>query len=170
MKQSVCKLVLAIFLVAVFCIPAHADPYAPKSEVPAGIEAEKYLRHKIGEITVPQAEEVGIPAYPGAVVVGMSKIDKKRTHPVLTLISSDERSTVSDFYKKHLADWKYEAKKIEEYFWTGEKYFSPARASNQNHPSLILSDLDKNSFLSSEEIGLMPSAKTRIRITYSPVK
>ena len=91
------------------CGMAWADePFANKAQVPADI-GDSYLAKSARDAVIPGKERVGIPSYPGAVVIRTYAVDVRPPAyeglPVVEMISSDDYQTVVDYYKKQLPQW-----------------------------------------------------------------
>ena len=122
---------------------------------------------------IPGKSEVGIPAYPGAYVVGFMPASemtangvKSKTFPTIVLATSDDKATVTAFYKEQLKGWKYKnMMDMFEIFWTGRDEFN---------------SMDMEQATSTRNINIadalqphkdfMPEAKTSISIVYKPGK
>lgn len=151
---------------------AWADEFAPKVTIPKKMENRDFWVNQINSWKIPSKEDVGIPAYPGALIVQfmeastMTSNDKKlETLPIIVLETEDEQSKVAAFYKEKLADWKYENKfEMFDVFWTGDGEFNFMDIDQAaTRPNVQLQNpVDPN--------RLMPTSKTRIQIIYRPNK
>jgi hypothetical protein len=157
---------LFVFFIAGFTQAQYAPWAKLSSDAPNEIAARKY--------PVPTRDEVGIPAYPGAVISSVSapREDtlefKKEVLPFVTLVSKDNPEQVISYYKRKLtkADgWNYK-----EEFKTFVKGkigssltgFVPSVAiRNENGENFDLVYVDQD---------LKNRLKSRIEITYDPEK
>lgn len=86
-----------------------AEAFASKAAIP--VDAEKSHQAKIiRDSVVPDAAKVGIPAYPGAVIIRTFAINdqpfKYEGLPIIELITTDDYETVVAYYKKQLPSWR----------------------------------------------------------------
>lgn len=100
---------LFLCLLSVWMSPAMAEPFAPRPQISEEI-ADSYLAKIARESVIPDQARVGIPAYPGAVVIRTFAVAERPTNyeglPVIEMISSDNYESVIGFYKKQLATWQ----------------------------------------------------------------
>ena len=159
-------------LVAVLTALA-AEPFAPKVDLPKKMENRDMWANMIKNWIVPGKEEVGIPAYPGSVIVALKDTgwmevngEKMDTLPAITLATEDELAKVTAFYKEKLADWKYKNQmNMFDIFWTGKDEFNNMDITEAaTIPNLII----MGAF--SAQTDFLPGAKTAITIVYKPVK
>lgn len=82
------------------CVPAWSGPYAPVDP------SVKMF------VTAPEADVVGIPAYPGAVLYSRTKpmMPGAKNH-MLVLYSADSRDDVFAYYRERLPDWTVQTMK-----------------------------------------------------------
>lgn len=150
-----------------------AESFAPKVEPPKNMANRAMWVKMIEQWDIPSKETVGLPAYPGAVIVaykGASEMTangvKYETLPSLALSTMDEPNMVAAFYKEKLKDWKYERSfGMFDVFWTGrEKFNSLDIREGMTTPNINImeSTPQTNEF--------MPEAKTKITIVFEPVR
>ena len=151
-----------------------AEDFAPKVNPPKKMSNRSYWVKTMSEWEVPSTEEVGAPAYPGALIVQLngptqieSNGEKLATLPIIILESEDEPAKVAAFYKEKLTGWKYENKfGMFDVFWKGGEDFNfmdidqAATRVNIIIQEPIKSDPDR----------MMPTSKARIQIVYDPSK
>lgn len=150
-----------------------AEPFAPKVDLPKNLENRDMWVDVIKNWVVPSKEEVGIPAYPGSVIVALkdkswmeANGEKMDTLPAITLATKDEPAKVTAFYKKKLADWKYKNQmNMFDIFWTGKDEFNNMDITEVAIiPNLIIMEAF------SAQTDFLPGAKTGITIVYKPVR
>jgi hypothetical protein len=150
-----------------------AETFAPKVKLPKKIQNRDMWKNLVKTWVVPSKEEVGIPAYPGSVVValqGKSWMEangiKMDTLPAITLATSDEMAKVTAFYKEKLKDWKYKNQMgMFDIFWTGKDDFNNMDITEAaTIPNLSIMEA------MSTQTDFMPDAKTAITIVFNPAK
>lgn len=163
--EKVLIVVVILFLSGI--TNAQYAPWAKLSkDAPKEISARKY--------PVPTKDEVGIPAYPGAVISSVSapREDtlefKKEVLPFVILVSKDSPEQVISYYKKILTKaggWNFN-----EEFKTFVK--GPQGASLTGFvPNVAIRDESGENFdLVHVDQNLKRNLKSRIEITYDPVK
>ena len=163
------KIILALVTILFFGGFTQAQ-YAPwaklDSNAPKDISSRKY--------PVPTKDEVGIPAYPGAVISSVSAPStdttkyKQEVLPFVILVSTDNPNNVVAFYKRNLTKnkgWNYN-----EEFRTFVKG-KTGTALTGFVPTVSIRDEDGENFdLVYVDQGLKNRLKTRIEITYKPSK
>lgn len=86
-----------------------AEPFASRPQIPADI-GDSYQAQSARDSVIPDAARVGIPAYPGAVIIRTFAVDKRPPKyeglPIIELISTDDYETVIAFYKERLPSWR----------------------------------------------------------------
>jgi hypothetical protein len=162
------KTLTVIFIISVTTF-AQA-PYAPwaklSSNAPKDISSRKY--------PVPTKDEVGIAPYPGAVISSVSAPSEDTTKyaqevlPFVILVSTDNPSNVISFYKRILTKskgWTYSDDLRK--FVKGQT----SKAGTGFIPSVTVRDENGENFdLVYVDQTLKNRLKTRIEITYKPVK
>ena len=159
--------ILIILLLFAGYTQAQFAPWAKLSlNAPKDISSRKYA--------VPTKDEVGIPAYPGAVISSVSAPStdttkyKQEVLPFVILVSTDNPDNVVAFYKRNLTKekgWSYnEDLKT---FVKGKD----ANALTGFVPTVAIRDESGENFdLVYVDEGLKNRLKTRIEITYKPAK
>jgi len=164
-KENIQILMILLF----FSGYANAQ-YAPwaklSSSAPKDISSRNY--------PVPTKEEVGISPYPGAVITSVSAPStdttkyKQAVLPFVILVSTDSPDNVVAFYKRILTKdkgWTYS-----EEFRTFVKG-QTAKALTGFVPAVAIRDENGENFdLVYVEEGLRNRLKSRIEITYNPIK
>jgi hypothetical protein len=173
-KNSLRVRIGLIITVSVAVLTAFAaEPFAPKVDLPKKMENRDMWASLVENWAVPSKEEVGIPAYPGAVIVALAgkswmeaNGEKMDTLPAITLATMDEPAQVTAFYKEKLADWKYKNQmNMFDIFWTGKDEFNNMDVTEAaTTPNLVI----MGAF--SAQTDFLPGAKTAITIVYEPVK
>jgi len=86
-----------------------AEPFAPRPQIPADI-TDNYQAKSARDSVIPEAARVGIPAYPGAVVIRTFAVKERPPKyeglPIIELMTTDDYETVIAFYKRQLSTWK----------------------------------------------------------------
>ncbi len=151
-----------------------SEPFAPKVDLPKNLENRDMWANLVEQWVVPSKEEVGIPAYPGAVIVALkdekgwmeANGEKMDMLPAITLATKDEPAEVTAFYKEKLADWKHKNQmNMFDIFWTGKDDFNNMDVTESaTTPNLVI----MAAF--SAQTDFLPGAKTAITIVYKPVK
>jgi hypothetical protein len=145
-----------------------AEPFAPRANVPVEV-ANTYLGKTAHDSAIPTEKRVGIPTYPGAVVIRTFAVDKRPTTykglPVVEMISADDYQTVVDFYKKKLPSWR-NAELVSAYYFAQNghlNFFKPAEPHVGIHKM-------KTYFLDSDRKTLrkmLPGAQTLIKVFFA---
>ena len=165
-------LIFIILMISFTTIIAE-EAFAPKIQIPEGIENHQYLVMQVESWKVPDKDVIGIPAYPGAFIVAMMdgqvmevNDDTITTFPSLTIATSDDKAKVTAFYKEHLKDWKYKnAFEMFDIFWIGVDEFNNMDMTQaMTTENLVVFDAMEG------EPNFMPEAKTAITIVYKPKK
>ncbi|UCE41380.1 MAG: hypothetical protein JSV17_18440 [Candidatus Aminicenantes bacterium] len=149
------------------------EEFAPVVKLPEKLENRGMWVNMIKNWVVPSKEEVGIPAYPGSVIVALqgkswmeANGEKMDTLPSLTLATKDEPAKVTAFYKEKLADWKHKNQmNMFDIFWTGKETFNNMDVTESaTTPNLVIMEAF------SAQTDFLPGAKTAITIVYKPAK
>ena len=85
-------------------------PYASKPDVPKEL-VKSYIAISINKAQAPDSARVGVPGYPGAMLInsfaGIKKADGEyKRLPYIELISVDDVDTVLTFFDDRLTGWK----------------------------------------------------------------
>lgn len=164
-------LIMAISLTVLTALAT--EPFAPKVDLPKNLENRDMWTNLVKQWVVPSKEEVGIPAYPGSVIVALkdkswmeANGERMETLPAITLATKDEPEKVTAFYKEKLADWKYKNQMdMFDIFWTGKDEFDNMdMTESATTPNIVI----MQAF--SAQTDFLPGAKTVITIVYNPVK
>lgn len=141
--------------------------FAPRPEIPADI-ADTYQAKSARDSVIPDQERVGIPAYPGAVVIRTYAIDERPPKyqglPIVELITTDDYRTVVDYYKKALPSWR-NAELLSAYYFAKHgnlNFFTP------QEPHVGIHKMD-NYYLAGDQKLLrkmLPGAKTLIKVFF----
>ena len=164
MKTSSSPFLLTLLLIV--ALPAGsvlAQPYAPLAQLKTG--APPILRDE----AVPSSDEVGIPAYPDAVILSVSSLQDGSGGkiPFLNLASEDPPEKVVAWYKERLTEmpgWSYdETYKV---FYQGDDVL---KALSMRSPYLNVMELahDAMDMVYVRE-SVKKSLKSRIQIVYQP--
>jgi hypothetical protein len=140
---------ITAFVTGLTCLTASAAPYAPADE------AVKRF------VAVPEADTVGIPAYPGArIFSAVGRIDPETKNSTLVLYTSAPKDKVLEFYKANLEGWTVgEIKETgDPLIHEGEGDLDPFSAQGMSTRHVLLGD------------GIEPMGQTRITISYHKAK
>ena len=162
-----------IFALGLTVLTALAtDPFAPKVDLPKNLQDRDMWANVVKQWVIPSKEEVGIPAYPGSVIVALKEKgwmeangEKMDTLPAITLATADEPAKVAAFYKEKLADWKHKNQMgMFDIFWTGKDEFNNMDVTESaTTPNVVIMEAF------SAQTDFLPGAKTAITIVYKPV-
>jgi len=166
-KFSLPGIVITVLLTGVTTTGVAGQPFAPRPQVPAEI-IDTYIGKSARDAVIPDQERVGIPAYPGAVVIRSYAIDsrppKYKGLPTVELITTDDYQTVVDYYKKALPSWR-NAELLSAYYFAkygNLNFFTP------QEPHVGIHKMD-NYYLASDKNLLrkmLPGAKTLIKVFF----
>ncbi len=149
------------------------EPFAPKVDLPKNLDNRDMWVNLVKQWVVPSKAEVGIPAYPGSVIVALkdkgwmeANGEKMDTLPAITLATKDEPEKVTAFYKEKLVDWKHKNQMdMFDIFWTGKDEFNNMdMTESATTPNVVI----MGAF--SAQTDFLPGAKTAITIVYKSVK
>lgn len=150
-----------------------SEPFAPKVVLPKNLENRDMWVNLVNQWVVPSKEEVGIPAYPGSVIVALKNKSwmeangvRMDTLPAITLATEDDPAKVTAFYKEKLAGWKYKNQmNMFDIFWTGKDEFNNMDVTDSaTTPNLVVMEAF------SAQTDFLPDAKTAITIVYKSTK
>lgn len=150
-----------------------SESFAPKVDLPKNLENRDMWVNMMKNWVVPTQEEVGIPAYPGSVIVALKgkswmevNGEKTDTLPAITLATKDEPAKVMSFYKEKLADWKHKNQMgMFDIFWTGiEEFNNMDMTEASTIPNLVIMEAF------SAQTDFLPGAKTAVTLVYKPTK
>lgn len=157
---------LFLFLTSVSTSVA-AEPFAPRPQIPADA-ADSYQAQSAHDSIIPDAAAVGIPAYPGAVIIRTFAVNERPPKyeglPIIELISADDYETVIAFYKKQLATWK-DAELLSAYYFAQHgniNFFKP------EEPHVGIHKMENYYRSGDKELlrKLLPGAQTLIKVFY----
>jgi len=150
-----------------------SESFAPKVDLPKNLENRDMWVDMMKNWVIPSKEEVGIPAYPGSVIVALkgkswmeANGEKMDTLPAITLATKDEPAKVAAYYKEKLSDWKYKNQmSMFDIFWTGKEEFNNMDITEAaTIPNLVIMEAF------SAQTDFLPGAKTAITLVYKPTK
>ncbi|MCK5102949.1 MAG: hypothetical protein KAR17_09040 [Cyclobacteriaceae bacterium] len=155
------KTSIVFFTLLLLSTSVVAQPFAKKIDAPKNPnnDAEIALAIQILEdVTIPDIKEVGVSPYPGARIF-QTTIAQSGRLPTVRLLSADEVSVVTEFYKKEMSDWKSKDLYGTYTFFKGDEM----EAMMGQAPVIQIGSADMFS-------QTMPSAKSVITIGYKPIK
>jgi hypothetical protein len=144
-----------------------AEPFAPRPQIPADV-TDAYQAKSARDSVIPDAAKVGVPAYPGAVIIRTFAINERPPKytglPIIELISADDYETVIAFYKKQLASWK-DAELLSAYYFAQHgniNFFKP------EEPHVGIHKMENYYRSGDKELlrKLLPGAQTLIKVFY----
>ena len=157
---------LFLFLMGV-SINVAAEPFASRPQIPADV-AESYQVQSARDSVIPDAATVGIPSYPGAVIIRTFAVNERPPKyeglPIIELISTDDYETVIAFYKKQLTTWK-DAELLSAYYFAQHgniNFFKP------EEPHVGIHKMENYYRSGDKELlrKLLPGAQTLIKVFY----
>ncbi len=162
-------LTLAIAVAGLTSTLLAAEPLAPRAAIPAGME-ESYLGEGIRQAAIPDGAAVGIPAYPGSVVIRSYAVAERPAGyaglPIVELISTGDYDDVVAFYKGRLAGWG-EAELMSAYYFAEHgniNFFTPQEPHVGVHRMASYFREAEREMLQ----RVLPGAKTLIKVFYTP--
>ncbi len=145
-----------------------AEPFAPRPQIPADIADSNYVQSARDSV-IPEATRVGIPTYPGAVIIRTFAVKERPVKyeglPIIELISADDYETVIAFYKKQLSSWRG-AELMSAYYFAQHgnlNFFKPEEPHVGVHKMESYYRDDDKKILRQ----LLPGAQTLIKIFYA---
>lgn len=146
----------------------NAEPFAPRPQIPVEV-ADNYQAKSARDSVIPNAAKVGIPAYPGAVIIRTFAVDTQPSKyeglPIIELISTDEYQKVIAFYQKHLPTWKNAEMLSAFYFaqYGNINFFKP------EEPHVGVHKMENYYRAGDKELlrQLLPGAQTLIKVFYA---
>lgn len=159
--------------VAVAAGPSQqADAFAPKAAIPDAVRRDPAAAMEVGVIEqaqVPSKDVVGVPAYPGAVVVGSTTVEEARRMygeesmalPLVRVLSEAEPAAIASYYRERLGDdWHHAEKFGSHYFWTGQ--------ADLGMPALMDPAQARIQIGEASDWRVMPDARSDIFVVYDP--
>lgn len=153
------KTFIVLFAQLLISIQIIAQPFAPKIDPPKNPDNDPEIAFAIqilSGVDVPDKSKVGVAPYPGAKIF-QTTIAQSGMVPTVRLFSKDDVSTVLEFYKKELSDWKFKDLYGTNTFFKGDEM----KAMMCQEPNVQITSAELF-------IKTMPSAKTVITIGYNP--
>ena len=144
-----------------------AEPFAARPQIPADV-ADSYQAQSARDSVIPEAASVGIPSYPGAVIIRTFAVNERPPKyeglPIIELISTDDYETVIAFYKKQLPTWK-DAELLSAYYFAQHgniNFFKP------EEPHVGIHKMENYYRSGDKELlrKLLPGAQTLIKVFY----
>lgn len=149
--------------------PALAGtPFAQRAQIPAEI-ADTYQGKTARDSVIPEQERVGIPSYPGAVVIRTYAVEERPPKytglPIVEMISSDDYETVVAYYKEHLEGWR-DAELLSAYYFAqygNINFFKP------EEPHVGIHKLENYYRAGEKELlrKMLPGAQTLIKVFFA---
>jgi hypothetical protein len=150
------------------CGNVVAEPFAPRPHIPAE-EADSHQAQSARDSVIPEAARVGIPTYPGAVIIRTFAVGERPPKyeglPIIELISVDDYETVVAYYKKQLPGWT-DAEMLSAYYFAQNgnlNFFKP------EEPHVGVHKMENYYRAGDKELlrKLLPGAQTLIKIFYA---
>ncbi len=171
-KTAFAVMIVSVVLSSYTSVVA-SEPFASKVKLPDKIENRELWVELIKKWNIPAKDDVAVPAYPGAVIVGLTEsgpmevnYDTLMMLPSLTMASEDTPEQVVSFYKEKLKDWKHKNSfDMFDIFWIGPDEFNNLdMEQGMTIPNVVVFEA------TSAQTDFMPKAKTTITIVYDPKK
>ena len=147
---------------------AVAEPFAPRPSIPADI-GDAYLAQSARDSIIPEADRVGIPAYPNAVIIRTFAINERPPKyeglPIIELITTDDYDTVIAYYQKALPGWT-EAELLSAYYFA---QFGNINFFKPEEPHVGIHKLE-NYYREGDKTvlrKLLPGAQTLIKVFFA---
>lgn len=166
-SKAAVKMASLFLLLTILSMNVVAEPFAPRPQIPADVD-DSYQVQSARDSVIPEASSVGIPAYPGAVIIRTFAVNERPPKyeglPIIELISTDDYETVIAFYKKQLATWK-NAELLSAYYFAqygNINFFKP------EEPHVGIHKME-NYYRSGDKAllrKLLPGAQTLIKVFY----
>ena len=153
------KTIIRLSALLLLSIQTIAQPFASKIDPPKNPDNDPEIAFAIqilSGVEVPDKSKVGVAPYPGAKIF-QTTIAQSGMVPTVRLLSTDEVSTVLEFYKKELSDWKFKDLYGTNTFFKGDEM----KALMCQEPVIQIASAELFS-------KTMPTAKTVITIGYNP--
>lgn len=150
----------------------QADAFAPKAAIPAAVRRDPAAAMEVGVIEqarIPSKDVVGVPAYPGAVIVGSTTAEEARRMygeesmalPLVRLLAEAAPAAIASFYRERLGDdWHHAEKFGSHYFWTGQ--------ADLDMPALMDPAQSRIQISEASDWRVMPDARSDIFVVYDP--
>ena len=167
-----------LFMIFFICIMVFSsisilaeEPFAPKIKLQEIMENREVWIEMVEGWTVPDKDEVGLPAYPGAFIVALMdggpmvvNDDTLIMLPSMTMATVDDQAKVVSFYKEKMKDWKYKNSfDMFDIFWDGPDDFNNMdMTQGMTIPNIVVFGATEG------EPNFMPEAITAITIVYKP--
>lgn len=103
------KIIFCFFPLLILPFSIIAQPFAAKMDTPKNPTNDPEITLAIQilkGVEVPDTKDVGVSAYPDARIF-QTTIAQSGMLPTVRLLSTDEVSSVKDYYKNELRDWKF---------------------------------------------------------------
>lgn len=167
-KARLAAAIAAVLLAGAVAVMAGGKAFAPWGRLSAQGLKMLHLSGQANPTPVPPADDVGVPCYPGAVVVSILKPQgDAMPMETINLVSSDPPEKVLAFYKAKLLSmpgWKWSASF--KFFYKGDK---ETDAFAMKIPGLTVQEETGESFdLQAMADSVAKSAKTRIQVIFKP--
>ena len=144
-----------------------AEPFAPRAQIPTDA-TNSYMVQSARDAIIPDAIQVGIPAYPGAVIIRTFAIKEQPPKyeglPIIEMITADDYQAVIAFYKKQLPTWR-NAELMSAYYFA---QFGNINFFKPEEPHVGIHKME-NYYLSGDKDALrklLPGAQTLIKVFY----
>ncbi len=163
--RKICLFLASVMLVTFFCQITLAEPFAPMAKLNGqGLKMQKLSGETEAERLqkVPSMEEVGVPPYPGAVIISIIIDESGRMLPGLNLASTDPPETVRAWYTEKLQGWRWS--EMLGLFHQNEGELNVAQLMTTPTVNVMTEEGKAIDMLFSD----VPGVKTRIQITYQP--
>jgi len=156
-----------LFLFFAWAPSVVAEPFAPRPQIPAEV-ADSYTAKSARDSVIPEAAQVAIPAYPGAVIIRTFAVNERPPKyeglSIIELITTDDYEVVIAFYKKQLSSWR-DAELMSAYYFAQHgnlNFFKP------EEPHVGIHKMENYYRAGDKKLlrKLLPGAQTLIKVFY----
>ncbi len=164
-----------LFFIAFFAPSSiYASPYSTVLE--GSKIKDKFIQNQLNNVTVPEKDEVPIPAYENASITKTATISSSadgmlQENTIMYLASTDSPEKIVDFYKNTLPKWKFESLKTydlflkegDQLFWGGGKTLLKAPRIQIHNLEKLDGEFDPAIIKLKQQL---PELKTLIKLFY----
>lgn len=152
--KTIISFILFFTISSVYC-----QEFAPIAPIPENPDNDPDLSIGIAflkSVEIPDKSVVGVSAYPNSQIIQTNRGGEDML-PSVRIVSTDDVTTVLNYYKSELSDWNYEDFYGVHMFWKGE---DKMKAMMGGDPVVQIEDAEMFN-------KIAPSSKTTVLIGYS---
>jgi hypothetical protein len=162
------KAALCLGCMAMATTALAGEPFAARAQIPAEI-ADTYQGKTARDSVIPDQQRVGIPSYPGAVVIRTYAVAERPPKytglPIVEMVTSDDYETVIAYYKERLDGWR-DAELLSAYYFAqygNINFFKP------EEPHVGIHKLENYYRAGEKELlrKMLPGAQTLIKVFFA---